>query len=326
MHYVQFGHTGQRVSRMCLGTMMFGRRCDEAEARKIVDASLAAGVDNIDTAAAYADGVTEEILGRLIKGRREGLFIGTKVTRTTEADWVLASIDESLRRMQLDHVDLYMIHWPRPRMDVEAMMRALDQVVRAGKARFVGCSNFPAWLLAHCNALAERNGWAKLVCNQINYSAGVRGVEVEILPQALAEGIAITAYQPLMGGVLAGRYQPGEPPPPGTRGATEQRIVDRLARAGERVTRFNKLAAELGLKPSQLALAWVNHSPAVTSPIVGCSTVDQVRESLDAFDRELSDEECAAVDAIFDDGPAEPPSPAGNNFPALRKSFELLAR
>jgi aryl-alcohol dehydrogenase-like predicted oxidoreductase len=326
MHYVQFSNTGQRVSRMCLGTMMFGRRCDEAEAGRIVEASLERGVDNIDTAAAYADGLTEEILGRLIKGRREGLFIGTKVTRTTQADWVLASIDESLRRMQLDHVDLYMIHWPRLHMRIGEMMEALDSVVRAGKARFVGCSNFPAWLLAHCNAIAEQNGWARLTCNQINYSAGVRGVEVEILPQALAEGIAITAYQPLMGGVLAGRYEPGQPPPPGTRGATEQRIVDRLAQAGERVTRFNKLATELGLKPSQLALAWVNRSPAVTSPIVGCSTVDQVRESLGAFDRDLADDEYAAVNAIFDDEPAEPPSPAGNNFPQLRRSFELLAR
>jgi aryl-alcohol dehydrogenase-like predicted oxidoreductase len=325
MQYTQFGNTGVRVSRMCLGTMMFGRRCDEAEAARIVDASLERGVDNIDTAAAYADGVTEEILGRLIKGRRNGLFIGTKVTKTTDADWVRASIDESLRRMQLDHVDLYMIHWPRLQMDVEPMMQALDQVVRAGKARFVGCSNFPAWLLAHCNAIAERNGWAKLVCNQINYSAGVRGVEVEILPQALAEGIAITAYQPMMGGVLAGRYQPGEPPPPGSRAAGEQRLVDRLAQAGERVTQFNTLAAELDLKPSQLALAWLNHSPAVTSPIVGCSTVEQVRESIEAFDRNLTDQEYAAVNAIFDDEPAEPMSPGGNNFPALRKSLELLA-
>jgi len=205
------------------------------------------------------------------------------------------------------------------------MMRALDQVVRAGKARFVGCSNFPAWLLAHCNAVAERNGWAKLTCNQINYSAGVRGVEVEILPQALAEGIAITCYQPLMGGVLAGRYQPGEPPPPNTRGASEARIVTRLEQAGEKVNKYNALAAELGLKPSQLAIAWVNKSPAVTSPIVGASTVDQIVESLDAFDRTLTDEEYAAVNAIFDDAPPEPMSPQGNNFPALRTTFELLA-
>ena len=164
-----------------------------------------------------------------------------------------------------------------------------------------------------------------MVCNEVNYSALVRGVELEILPQALAEGIAVTTYQPLVGGVLAGRYRPGEPPAPGTRGAGEQRIVARLAQAGERVTRVDRLAAELGLKPGQLAIAWVNHSPAVTSPIVGCSTVEQVRESLDAFDRELTDEEYAAVNAIFDAEPAEPPSPQGNDFPMPRKSFDLLA-
>jgi aryl-alcohol dehydrogenase-like predicted oxidoreductase len=331
MQYVQFGSTGRRVSRMCLGTMMFGRRTDEAEAERIVRTCLDAGVDNIDTAAGYVDGETERILGRIIERaptlERDRLFVGTKVTKTTDADWVLASIDESLDRMGLDYVDLYMIHWPRLHMDVEAMMGALDKVVRAGKARFVGCSNFPAWLLAHCNALAERNGWPKLVCNQVNYSILVRGVEVEILPQALAENVAITTYQPLAGGVLAGRYQPGQPLPTNSRGGEgEQRIAARLAQAGERLERFNKLAAELGLKPSQLAIAWVNHSPAVTSPIVGASTLDQIRETIAAFDRDLTDDEYAAVNAIFDDESDEPPSPQGNNFPALRKSFELLAR
>ncbi|TAK26238.1 MAG: aldo/keto reductase [Chloroflexota bacterium] len=323
MKYVQFGNTGQRVSRMCLGSMMFGHRCDETEAARIVSASLDRGVDNIDTAAGYSQGVTEEILGRIIKGKRDGLFIGTKVTRSTDAEWILKSLDESLRRMQLDHVDLYMIHWPRPHMNVEAMMQALDQTVSAGKTRLVGCSNFPAWLIGHCNAIAERNGWAKLVCNQVNYSAGVRGVEVEILPQARAEGIAITTYQPLMGGILAGRYVPGEPIPHGTRASGEQRMVDRLATMGDRINRFNALARELGLLPGQLAIAWVNHSPGVTSPIVGCSTVAQVRESLAAFDRDLTDEEYSAVNAIFDD---QPPSPTEwNDFPRLRASFELLA-
>jgi aryl-alcohol dehydrogenase-like predicted oxidoreductase len=323
LKYVTFGNTGQRVSRMCLGTMMFGRRCDEAEAARIMDAALDAGVDNVDTAASYADGMTEEIVGRLLKGRRDRIFLGTKVTRTTEADWVLASIDESLRRMQLEYVDLYMIHWPRRHMNVEAMMEALDRTVRAGKTRFVGCSNFPAWLLAHCNAVAERNGWAKLVCNQVNYSAAVRGVEVEVLPQALAENIALTTYSPMAGGVLAGRYKVGQPIPTDSRASGDARMEARLAKLSDRLPRYEALAAEIGLPPGQLALAWVNHSPAVTSPIVGCSTRAQVEETIPAFDVELTDEQYAAVNAIFEDEP--PGTSSANNFPRLRTAFDLVA-
>jgi aryl-alcohol dehydrogenase-like predicted oxidoreductase len=327
MKYVPFGSTGQQVSRMSLGTMMFGRRCDEAEAERIVRTSIERGVDNVDTAAGYAEGRTEEILGRIVKrlpaGQRDRLFIGTKVTRTTDADWVLKSMDESLSRLQLDYVDLYMIHWPRLHMRVEEMMQALDTVVRAGKARYVGCSNFPAWLLAHCNAIAERNGWAKLVCNQVNYSVLVRGVEVEILPQALAEGIAITTYQPLVAGVLAGRYRLGEPIPEDSRGHGDQRIAGRLETFGQRIERFESLARDYGLHPAQLAIAWVNHSPAVTSPIVGCSSAAQVETTIGAFDVDLADEQYAAVTAIFDDEPVA--TGEGNNFPLLRRSFELLA-
>jgi aryl-alcohol dehydrogenase-like predicted oxidoreductase len=320
--YVTFGSTGQRVSRMCLGTMMFGRRCDEAEAARIMDLAIERGVDNVDTAASYADGQTEEIVGRLLKGRRDRVFLGTKVTRTTDASWIKKSLDESLARLQVDHVDLFMIHWPRTRMKIEPMMEALDGAVRAGKTRFVGCSNFPAWLLAHCNAAAERNGWVKLVCNQVNYSAAVRGVEVEVLPQALAEDIAITTYSPMMGGVLAGRYKVGEPIPTNSRGSGDARMRARIQKLSERLPRYEALAAEIGLPPGQLALAWVNHSPAVTSPIVGCSTRAQVEETIPAFDVELSDEQYAAVNAVFEDEPPEQTD--ANNFPRLRTAFDLI--
>ena len=302
---------------------MFGRRCDEAEADRILAAAIERGVDNVDTAATYADGVTEEILGRIMKGRRNNLFLGTKVTRATDADWILRSLDESLARLQVDHVDLFMIHWPREQMHIESMMETLDKTVRSGKTRFVGCSNFPAWLLAHCNAVAERNGWAKLVCNQVNYSAGVRGVEVEILPQALAENIAITTYQPLMGGVLAGRYRLGEPIPEDSRGSTDQRVQTRLSEVGDRLIQFEQLAGEIGLHPAQLAIAWLNFSPAVTSPIVGCSTRAQVEASIGAFDVDLTAEQYASVNAIFGGGP--PAVDGGMNFPLLRTSFNLVA-
>lgn len=325
MKRVPFGKTGARVSRMCLGTMMFARRTDEPEAERILAACIERGVDNVDTAASYAEGACEELVGRIIKGRRQKLFLGTKVSRTTDAKWIKESLDDSLRRLQVDHVDLFMIHWPRQRMKVEAMMRALDEGVRAGKTRFIGCSNFPAWLLAHCNVVAERNGWAKLVCNQVNYSATVRGVEVEVLPQALAEGIAITTYQPLMAGVLAGKYDPGQAAPDDSRGATDKRMQAWTDDLGDRVMRFESMARDMQLHPAQLAIAWVNHSPAVTSPIVGCSSREQVEVNLGAFDVTLSDAQHSAINAIFETSPAIPELP-GLNFPQLRTAFDLIGK
>jgi 1-deoxyxylulose-5-phosphate synthase len=322
---VIFGTTGERVSEMCLGTMMFGGRCDEAEAERIVLAAMEGGVDFLDTAASYGQGVTEEIVGRIVKGRRDGLFIATKVTQSTAADWIKESIDQSLTRLQLEYVDLFMIHWPRPHMRIEEMMETLDQVVKSGKSRFVGCSNFPAWLLAHCNAVAERNGWAKLVCNQVPYNVVDRAIEVEILPQALAENIAITTYRPLMAGVLAGKYKVGEPIPVDSRGHTDQRIGAWIETFGDRLRRFEQFAADQGLHPAQLAVAWIRHSPAVTSPIVGCSSQRQVQATLAGFEVDLSAEQYAQVTAIFDDEEIANPE-EWRNFPRIRRSFDLLAR
>ncbi len=322
MKYVDFSNTGQQVSEMCLGTMMFGDRCDEAESDRILSTAVDAGVNFIDTAWAYVDGVTEEILGRIIRGKREKLFICTKVTKTTDADWVSASIDESLARLQTDYVDLYLIHWPREQMQTEAMMGALNNVVTQGKARYVGCSNFPAWLLAHCNAIAERNGWAKLVCNQVPYNLIERGIEVEVLPQAIAEQIAITTYRPLLMGILAGKYGSGEVIPEDSRGFSDQRIPAWLEKFGQGLRRFNQFAADRGLHPAQLATAWVNHTPGVTSPVVGVSSLRQLQSSIGAFDVTLSSDEYAEITAMFDAAVKEE---SGGNYPNLRRVLNLVA-
>ena len=158
MKTIQFADTESNVSEMCLGTMMFGDRCDEDESRKILDTAMDNGVTFVDTAAAYAKGQTEEILGRIIRGRRDDLFIATKVTKTTDSGWLRQSIDESLTRLDVDTVDMYMVHWPREEMNTHAIMETLNDVVVQGKARYLGCCNFPAWLLAHCNAIAAENG------------------------------------------------------------------------------------------------------------------------------------------------------------------------
>jgi aryl-alcohol dehydrogenase-like predicted oxidoreductase len=323
MNTVPFGSTGVTLSEMCLGTMMFGDRCDEQEADRILSSALEQGVTFVDTAASYVDGETERILGRIMKGRRDRLFIGTKVTKSTAADHILRSLDESLQRLQTDYVDLYMIHWPRENMNTTAIMEALNTVVTQGKARFVGCCNFPAWLLAHCNMIAQQNGWAKLVCNQVPYNLIERGVEVEVIPQAVADRIAVTTYRSLALGLLAGKYRPGIPIPDDSRGQDDKRIAEWLAKYGDGIARFLRFAADRDLHPAQLAVAWMRHSPGVTSPIVGVSSLNQLQASIDAFAVSLSAEEYEEVTAFFDTAVKEE---TGGSFPRLRRATNLVDR
>lgn len=322
MNYVPFGATGVTVSEFCLGTMMFGDRCDQAESDRILGTSIDNGVTFIDTAAMYVNGGTETILGHILKGRRDQLFVATKVNYI-EPEIIRSSIDESLQRLQLDAVDLYLLHWPKPGMNPTAMMAALNDVVQAGKARFVGCCNYPAWLLAHMNSIADRNGWPRLVCNQIPYNPIERGVEVEVLPQALAENIAITVYRPLGWGIFAGKYKPGAPLPDDSRGTNDPRIPRWLEKYGDGVNRFLQFAADHNLHPAQLAVAWLCHSPAVTNPIIGVSSERQLHASLVAFDVKLSDADYAEVTAMFDTAVKEE---AGGAFVGLRRDFSLVQR
>lgn len=320
MNYVPFGATGVTVSEMCLGTMMFGDRCDQAESDRILGTAMAHGVNFVDTAAMYVNGGTETILGHILKGRRDQLFVATKVNNI-DPGVIRSSLDESLQRLQLDYVDLYLLHWPKPGMNPTAMMGALNDVVQSGKARFVGCCNYPAWLLAHFNGIADRNGWPRLVCNQIPYNPIERGVEVEVLPQALAEKVAITIYRPLAFGIFAGKYAPGAAIPEDSRGATDARIPRWLEKYGDGVKRFLQFAADRHLHPAQLVVAWLRHSPAVTTPIIGVSSERQLHASLAAFDVDLSDAEYAEVTAMFDTAVKEE---AAGAFAGLRRDLTLV--
>jgi aryl-alcohol dehydrogenase-like predicted oxidoreductase len=323
MKYVQLANTAEKVSELCLGTMMFGGRCDEAESDRVLGSAVEHGINFIDTAAMYGNGVTEEILGRIMQGRRDKLFLTTKVGKGVDAASILSSIDESLSRMQTDYVDLYLIHWPVQGMRPAEMMEALNQVVTQGKARYVGCCNYPAWLLAHSNAIAAANGWAPLINNQIAYSIIERGVEVEILPQAVAEKIAITAYRSLAQGLLTGRYGWGKALPENTRGQSSAQIITWLSQYGESVDRFVRFAGERGISPVTLAVAWVRYSPAITSPIIGVSSQRQFEDSLAAFDYDLSDEDYREVTYLFD---TEVKEEGLQRFPGLKYNFPRLRR
>lgn len=321
MRSVKLGSTGESVSEMCLGTMMFGDRCDEAESDRILATAIDQGVSFVDTAAVYSEGHTEEILGRILKGRRDKLFLVTKVHKGVDGKSIRDSIDESLTRLQTDYVDLYLIHWPKPGMRPVEIMEALNNVVEQGKARYVGCSNFPAWLYAHSNAIAERNGWAAFVCNQIPYSLLERGAEVEVLPQAIAEGIAITTYRPLVMGLLAGKYVPGQPIPSDARAQTDPRLPAWLDKYGEGILSLLRFAETRGLHPAQVAISWVRHSPAVTAPIVGISSLKQLDAIVTAFSVDLTDEEYARVTGFFDTAVKEGP---GGTFPEVRQALDLV--
>jgi aryl-alcohol dehydrogenase-like predicted oxidoreductase len=323
MKYVEFGSTGEKVSEMCLGTMMFGDRCDEAMADRILGTAIELGVNFFDTAAMYCEGLTEEILGRLIKGRRNRIFIQTKVHKGVDAQSILDSIDESLTRLQLDYVDMYMIHWPMQGMAPETIMEALNRVVSQGKTRFLGCCNYPAWLFAHSNSIAVRNGWTPLISNQVAYNLIERGVEIEILPQAVAENVIITAYRPLVVGLLSGKYTPGKPLPENSRGQTSSQLITWLSQYGEGLDRYLDFALKRGIHPAQLAIAWVRHSPAVTAPIVGVSSLSQLETAVAAFDFDLCPEEYDEVTNMFDTAPKEE---GLQLFPGLRRNFPRLRR
>ena len=169
MNYNHFADSPKKISKLCLGTMMFADKCDYQQSEMIVKTALELGINFIDTASMYSNGACEEYLGKALKGIRDDIFIATKVVKGIDQKSIIESIDESLKRLQMDYVDLYMIHWPVQGMIISEMMAGLNQVVKAGKAKYIGCCNFPAWLLAAANLTAAENGWPKLVCNQVAY-------------------------------------------------------------------------------------------------------------------------------------------------------------
>lgn len=324
MEYTSFPFHQLNISKLCLGTMMFGDKCDYDTSEAIVKKSLDLGINFFDTAAMYAGGICEEFLGKALSGMsRESYFITTKVVKGIDRKSILESIDESLIRLKMDYVDLYMIHWPVQGMNLTEMMGALNEVVASGKTKLIGCCNFPTYLLSAANRIAVENHWARLVCNQVAYNIFERGIEIEILPQAILEGIAITAYRPLAIGLLTGKFRPGMPLEANSRGAIDSRVITWLSQHGGEVVRFLDFADSMGIQPAQLAIAWVAHSPAITSPIVGVSSVNQLISSSKAFEIKLSEGDYQAITAIFR---TEVQEEGLQLFPGLKYNFPRLRR
>jgi aryl-alcohol dehydrogenase-like predicted oxidoreductase len=310
MQYTPLGRTGLKVSRLCLGTMNFGPHSGEADSFAIMDKALELGVNFFDTANVYGgrsgQGITEQIIGRWLGqggGRRERIVLATKVygrmgegpnDSRLSAYHVRRACDESLRRLRTDHLDLYQMHHIDRETPWEELWQAMEQLVQAGKVIYVGSSNFAGWQVAQANAAASARHFLGLVSEQSLYNLTARTVELEVIPACRAHGVGLLPWSPLAGGLLGG----------GPRGASEgRRASERLRqRAEERraqLEAYEGLCREIGERPADVALAWLLHNPAVTAPIIGPRTLDQLTGSLRALEIELSAETRARLDRIW---------------------------
>jgi aryl-alcohol dehydrogenase (NADP+) len=303
MEHVRFGRTGLPVSRLCLGTMTFGLQCDQPTSFSIMDAAAEAGITFIDTADVYPlggttelAGRTEEIVGNWLRGRREHFIVATKCHgKMGPAPWqqgtsrkhVLSAIDASLKRLGTDYVDLYQIHQYDAATPIDETLEAFDTVVRSGKARYIGCSNYHAYRVARALGRSEALGLAKFVSVQPRYNLLFRQIERELLPHCAEEGLAVMPYNPLAGGLLTGKHKRSAPPPEGSRftlGTAGGMYAERYWKEREfnAVDALAALAKESGMELVTLAVAWVLANPAITTPIIGASKPAQLKASIAA--------------------------------------------
>ena len=304
------------VSRLCLGTMLMGGKTPEDESHRMLDRFLEAGGTFLDTADVYGDGESERTLAPWLASHRDEVVLATKVRMPVSdppgeglaPDRIRAACDASLRRMGVDVIDLYQVHAPDPETPLEETLEALDGLVKAGKVRALGASNFPAWLLAWAVALQDREGWSPFVSLQPQYSLVERSVEVEILPFCRAAGIGVIPWGPLGAGFLTGKYSRDTDPPAGSRMADAGDDIEeaRHRRAIERnfrvVDEAEAIAGDHGATIAEVALAWLLGVEGVVAPIVGPRTFEQLEGVLGATELELTDEERARLAA-----PAPPP-------------------
>jgi 1-deoxyxylulose-5-phosphate synthase len=309
--YRRLGDSDLRVSEICLGTWTtFGGSLDEDAALAVVDAAFEHGINFFDTANVYSEGRSEEVLGRALAGRpRDSFVVATKVfgempngDRGLSREQVLKQIDESLRRLQLDHVDLYQCHSWDDEVPVEETLGALTEVVDAGKARFIGISNWSGDQIRNAVALAREHGYAKIVSSQPEYSLLHREPEEDVIPASRESGVSQIVWSPLAQGVLSGKYRPGAGWDEGTRAAARgDGFMSRFLGDDvlERVERLRPIADGLGVTMAQLALAWILREPNVASAIVGASRPDQLRDNAAASGVDLDDATLQAIDDVF---------------------------
>ncbi len=308
MQYTYLGRTGLKVSRLCLGTMNFGPFTTEQDSDAIMDRALELGINFFDTANVYGrqkgEGITEHIIGRWLAqgGRRDKIVLATKVYGEM-GDWpnesrlsayhIKHACEESLRRLQTDHIDLYQMHHIDRRTPWEEIWQAMEQLVQEGKVIYVGSSNFAGWHIAQANGAAAKRNFMGLVSEQSLYNLSARTIELEVIPACEAYGLGLIPWSPLGGGMLTGLSRSSE----GRR--TEEWNQERIEKNRPQLERYDSLCDDLEEKPADVALAWLLHNPVVTAPIIGPRTMDQLEGSLRALEIKLSDEALKTLDDIW---------------------------
>jgi aryl-alcohol dehydrogenase-like predicted oxidoreductase len=313
MNYRPLGRTGLQVSPFCLGCLNFGVPTPEAESIRIIHKALDTGINLLDTADVYGSGVSEQVVGKALAGRRDRVILATKFyfplsddpnDRGASRRHILNAAEASLRRLGTDWIDLYQVH--RPSFDVpqEETLRALDDLVRQGKVRYIGSSTYPAWMVMEALALSERNGWVRFTSEQPPYNLLDRRIENELIPLAQRYGLALLPWSPLGMGMLAGRYPSAENPPDGSRveragGVYAGRVTGQAVFVSEQ---FGELAAEVGLAPAELALIWIKDRPGITAPIIGPRLESHLDLALGVLDKTLDAGVSVLLDALVPPG------------------------
>ncbi len=309
MQYRQLGNSGLKVSAIGLGTNQFGGKVDQSGVDHILSAALEAGVNFIDTADVYQSGRSEETIGKALKGRRDQAVIATKVffkvgdgpnDQGASRRHILSGVENSLRRLQTDYIDLYQIHRWDDSTPVEETMQALNDLVRSGKVRYIGASNFAAWQLAQANAVAAAQGLVKFVSIQPHYHLFEREIEKELIPACEYFGVGILPYFPLAGGFLTGKYQADQPAPEGSRGETSEYVQRYMTPENyDRLTQLTAFANERDHSLNELAHTWLLAQPMVSSVISGATKTEHVQANAASAGWELSAEEIAQVNTLI---------------------------
>jgi aryl-alcohol dehydrogenase-like predicted oxidoreductase len=310
VEYRNLGNSGLVVSAVGLGTNNFGGRATREQSKAVMDKALELGITCIDTSDSYppgaSKGMSEELIGEFLLGRRQDVVVATKFAspmgegpfwRGASRRYIYNAVHDSLRRLQTDYIDLYQVHFPDPKTPIEETMRALDDLVRSGEVRYVGCSNFRSWQIVEAQWVAKSDHLSPFISAQNRYNLLERDAEAEVLPVCLKYGLGQLPYYPLAGGFLTGKYRQGEPPPENTRLAQGGRMADTTLTEGNfaALSKLERFAEDRSHSVLDLAIAWLAAQPAVSSVIAGATRPDQVEANVRAGEWQLSAEEAAEV-------------------------------
>lgn len=314
MEYRQLGSSGLNVSRLCLGTMMFGGPTSPDDSNQIIQAALGQGINFIDTANVYNAGDSERVVGKAIAAQRDQVVLATKARLPTGdgpndsgagRGHLMRELEASLRRLETDYVDLFYIHAPDEATPIEETLRALDDMIHSGKVRYIGCSNYRAWRLCEALWTSDRLNLHRFACVQPLYNVVNRDIEVELLPLCREHGVGVVTYSPLARGVLTGKYRVGADPPDGSRAARDDtrlqqtELRDAKIEVSREIAEFSRFR---DMKPSHLAIAWCLASPVVTSVIIGPRTMDQFQDNSAALDVVVTRDDEKFIDSLVPPG------------------------